>query len=916
MAKTLVIVESPTKAKTIKKYLGTGYEVHASKGHVKDLPKRPDAVDVTNDFSETYEVIQGKEKILDELKSAAKKVDEVLLATDPDREGEAIAFHISEEIKSPRLKVQRVEFHEITKKGIEQGVSHPRKLDENLYDAQRARRVLDRIVGYDVSALVWSKLAFGLSAGRVQSVALRLIVDREREVDAFVPEEYWNIAVGLSTQKGAEGRAQLVAKVVAGGGQKLDVNNGDLAGRVRADLETARYRVAKITRREQKRNPPAPYTTSKLQQDATSYLHFSTKRTMQIAQALYEGIDLKRDGGPVGLITYMRTDSTRVSEDAIAEAREYVVKRHGQPFIPEKPNQYKSKKNAQDAHEAIRPTSVELHPDAIRKHLKDEQYKLYKLIWNRFVASQMVPAVYDRTTAEIEVTPTLAAPSYPTYLARASGRILKFPGWLQVTEGQQEFAGEDEAGDPAAAAGAAGEAAAGEAAAAAAAAQPAAEKQAAAEEDADALLPEMAEGEVLTMVAPPGVITEQKFTQPPPRYNEGSLVRELEKRGIGRPSTYSEIISKVQQRAYVEKLPGGAFRPTELGRFVVDGLVRSNLDFMDPNFTAQMEEELDEVGAGKVKREQLLKRFYKRFREQLDKSKKLAPWKPESEKTDIVCEECGANMLKKWGKNGWFLSCERYPKCKSTRNLDESKTGAAAIRMTDISCDKCGKLMSIRTGRFGEFLSCTGYPTCKNARPVPLGVSCPNCGGEIIEIRPRKKGGRTFYGCSNWNAEQKCEFKLWQKPVPVPCPTCDAKFLTRSAGKKPMLLCATKDCGYKREVTEEELEAASPFGAGGSGISIATRVVGDGLAAAPDGAGADGEDGADGAEGADGEAPRPKAAKPAAAPKAAPKAAAKATTKVAAKATTKAVAKKAAATKAAATKAAKPAARAKSSPAS
>jgi DNA topoisomerase-1 len=800
MAKTLVIVESPAKAKTIKKYLGSGFDVLASKGHLKDLPKGPKAVDVANDFTETYAVIEGKEKILEELKSAAKKVDQVLLATDPDREGEAIAFHISEEIQSPKLKVERVEFHEITKRGIDQGVSHPRKLDENLYDAQRARRVLDRIVGYDVSALVWSKLAFGLSAGRVQSVALRLIVDREREIEAFISEEYWNVSVGLAHATDAV----LLARLAAGGdGKKIEVTNGEDAAKVRADLEGARYRAIKVARREQRRNPPAPYTTSKLQQDATSYLHFGTKRTMQIAQALYEGIDLKRDGGPVGLITYMRTDSTRVSDDALNEVRADISKRYGKEFVPPQPNVYKTKKNAQDAHEAIRPTSVEIHPDSIKKHLKDEQYKLYKLIWNRFVASQMMPAVYDRTSVEIEAVPSGATPLHKVYGLRASGRILKFAGWLQVTEGQREFAGEDEA-DGGAEGGAAG------------AAQPARAPEVAgegekAEEEAEALLPDVAEGDALQLSTPPGVVTEQKFTQPPPRYNEGSLVRELEKRGIGRPSTYAEIIGKVQQRAYVEKLQSGGFQPTMLGKFVVDGLVRSNLDFMDPNFTAQMEEELDEVGAGELKRGELLKRFYKRFREQLDKSKKLASWKPESEKTDIACDECGSMMIKKWGKNGWFLSCERYPECKGTKDLNASG-GAAAVRETDILCDKCGKPMVIKTGRFGEFLSCTGYPTCKNARPVPLGVACPQCGGDLIEIRPRKRGGRTFYGCSNYNAEQKCDFKLWARPVAVACPQCAAKFLTRAGGKKPMLACVTKDCGYKYELTEEEADGSAPVG--------------------------------------------------------------------------------------------------------
>lgn len=789
MAKTLLIVESPAKAKTIKKYLGTGYEVLASKGHIKDLPKSPSAVDVANDFTERYEVIEGKEKVVAELKAAAKKADNILLATDPDREGEAIAFHIAGEIAQPEQPIARVEFHEITKRGVSHGVSNPRELDTHLYDAQRARRVLDRIVGYDVSALVWSKLAFGLSAGRVQSVALRLVVDREREIERFIPEEYWNVGAGLTNKAGAP----FYAKLASRDGKRLEVKNGDEAARVRAHLESAAYRVAKVTRKEQKRNAPAPYTTSKLQQDATSYLHFGTKRTMQVAQNLYEGVDLKRDGGPVGLITYIRTDSTRVSEDAITEVREHIEKRYGKQFVPEKPNVYRSKKNAQDAHEAIRPTLMDHPPELVKKHLKDEQYKLYKMIWNRFVASQMNPALYDRTTADIEAVAQDGGAV--TYGLRATGRIQKFAGWLQVTEGQQSFAGEGDA-EPGEAPAVAGEAPAAEAA-------PRPDAEAPQEEEADALLPDLNDDEPCALRAPPGVVTDQKFTQPPARYNEGSLVRELEKRGIGRPSTYAEIIAKVQARAYAEKLPGGAFKPTELGKYVVDGLVKSNLDFMDPGFTAQMEEELDEVGNGTVKRLELLKRFYKKFREQLDSSKKLASWKPEVEKTDIVCTECGAMMVKKWGKNGWFLSCEKYPKCKSTRDLGANGPAAPA-RETDFKCDKCGKPMVIKTGRFGDFLSCTGYPTCKNARPIPLGVSCPLCGGDIIEIRSKRKGGKTFYGCSNYSAEQKCEFKLWQRPINEPCPQCGAKFLTYSGGKKPMILCATKDCGFKKEAPPPE----------------------------------------------------------------------------------------------------------------
>jgi DNA topoisomerase-1 len=814
-AKTLVVVESPAKAKTIKKYLGPGYEVLASKGHIKDLPKKM-GVDVENDFTETYEVIEGKVKVLAELKGAAKNAGAVLLATDPDREGEAIAWHVMEELKRPKLPIHRVEFHEITKKGVEHGVAHPRKLDDHLYDAQRARRVLDRIVGYDVSALVWSKLAFGLSAGRVQSVALRLIVDREREIEAFVPEEYWNIGVGLVGQK----RPSFLGRLVSEGGEKLEVKNEATASRVRDDLQRARYSVAKITRREQRRKAPSPYSTSKLQQDATSYLRFTTKRTMQIAQGLYEGVDLGKDGGAVGLITYMRTDSLRVSEDAIQAVRETIAETYGADHLPETPNYYKAKKNAQEAHEAIRPTSMEFAPEVVKKHLKDEQYKLYKLIWQRFVASQMSPAVYDQTSVDIEATVAEGQKkngngASHTYGLRVSGRVLKFGGWLEAYgKGlDAQLAGEeesDEQGTNATAAGANGDGAGDALGASNGASNGAA---VASFDEAEAALPELSEGEALSMVTPPGVLAEQKFTQPPPRYNEGSLVRELEKRGIGRPSTYAEIISKVQARDYVEKLQSGGFKPTLLGKFVVDGLVASSLDFMDPNFTAKMEEDLDEVEAGRLGRVALLKRFYKRFREQLDLSKKQKRWNPEPKETDQVCSECGSKMFKRWSKNGWFLGCSAYPKCKNTQDLGPDGEGTTPIqpRLTDYKCDKCGKPMVIKTGRYGEFLSCTGYPQCKNAKPVPLGIPCPKCGGDIIEIKSRRRGGRSFYGCSNYSAAIKCDFKLWQKPVKEPCPSCGAPFLVFGGGKKnPSLVCVTPECGFKKPIEEAALAGSRP----------------------------------------------------------------------------------------------------------
>ena len=794
MGKTLVVVESPAKAKTIKKYLGAGYEVVASRGHVMDLPKKM-GVDVEHDFAETYEIVPTKAKVVSEIKSASKDADQVLLATDPDREGEAIAFHLASVLGDHKMATQRVEFHEITRRGVEHGLANPRALDTRLYDAQRARRVLDRLVGYDVSALVWSKLAFGLSAGRVQSVALRLIVDRETEVDAFKPDEYWPVTVTL---RGSQ-RPDVQARLATFEGRKLVIGNGVEAARIRGELQAAKYRVEKITARETRRAAPAPYTTSKLQQDASSYLHFTAKRTMQVAQGLYEGVDLKEDGGQVGLITYIRTDAVRVSVDAVAAVREYIAKRFGADAVPEKPNEFRAKKNAQEAHEAIRPTSLELSPDMVRKHLKDEQYKLYKLVWDRFVASQCNPAIYDQTGVDIAAKgPT------QTFGLRASGRVLKSAGWLDVygkgSDAPTGLAGEGEDAE-----GANGTAEAKPEGAANGASQ----AEEAAQDDAGGVLPELREGEALALMEPPGVVTEQKFTQPPPRFNEGSLVRELEKRGIGRPSTYAEIISKVQARDYVGRLPGGQFQPSELGKMVVSGLVRSSLDFMDPGFTAKMEEELDEVEAGRQDRVELLRKFYTRFHAQLDAAKKVKRWAPEPELTEKACPECAQKLLKRWSRNGWFFGCSGYPKCKYTLDLAAEQGNQPAVRETDIVCDKCGKMMVIRTGRFGEFLACSGYPECKNARAVPLGIPCPKCGGDIIEVKARKRGGRTFYGCSNYAAEKACDYKLWQRPVKEDCPDCKAPFLVRGGTKdKPMLQCADKACGFKKPYVEPVPEDA------------------------------------------------------------------------------------------------------------
>jgi DNA topoisomerase-1 len=799
MGKTLVVVESPAKAKTIKKYLGNGYEVLASKGHVKDLPKRM-GIDVTAGFRETYEVIEAKAKVLSELKSKAKLADTLLLATDPDREGEAIAWHLAEELTRPGLEVLRVEFHEITKKGVAGGLAKPRALDADLYDAQRARRVLDRIVGYDVSALVWSKLAFGLSAGRVQSVALRLVVDREREIEAFVAEEYWNIAVSLRTPKGGAFQARLTAV----DGAKADIKAGDKANQLKADLDSANYRVLSLTRREQRRNAPAPYTTSKLQQDASAYLRYPTRRTMSVAQRLYEGIDLKKDGGPVGLITYMRTDSVRVSLDAIDQVRVHIEGTFGAQYVPPKPNQFKSRKSAQEAHEAIRPTSLEFAPEVVRKHLTDEQYRLYKLIWDRFVASQMAAAIYNQTSLEVEAVPARKSPSAQRLILRANGRSLAFSGWLEQyqhgksdkpfgEDAPRELAGEEEGSEP--------DANGREAA------TPTSAESRTADEDVEATLPEMNDGDALKLVSPPGVLAEQKFTQPPPRFNEGSLVRELERRGIGRPSTYSEIISKVQARDYVEKLSGGQMKATDLGKVVVDGLVSTSLDFIEPSFTAKMEEELDEVEAGNLKRVSLLERFYDRFRATLDTAKKQKRWTPEPIPTGENCPKCGADLHRRWSKNGWFIGCSGYPKCKFTQSLNENG-GAAEPKPTEHICDKCGKFMVIRTGRYGEFLACSGYPECKNARPMPLGIACPKCGRDVIEVRGKKRGKKSFYGCAGY---PECDFKLWQKPVAEACPQCASPYLLRMGGEKnPKLICPDKACGFSRKVETPEAEESSP----------------------------------------------------------------------------------------------------------
>ncbi|MCA9536615.1 MAG: type I DNA topoisomerase [Myxococcales bacterium] len=795
MSKALLIVESPAKAKTIKKYVGSNYDVLASKGHIKDLPKKG-GVDMEHGFEESYELLEekGKAEIIKAIRASAKKVDKVLLATDPDREGEAIAFHLRDIVLdvNPDVEVHRVLFNEITKKGVLAGLDDPRELDANLYEAQRTRRVLDRIGGYPLSSLLWKKLTFGLSAGRVQTPALRIIVDREHEREAFVPQEYWLVDAQLRGKSGVAFAANLVEV----DGEKLErigsrpaATSEAAATKYVTDLRSASYRIREITRKQSSRKAPAPYITSKLQQDASTRLGMAPKRAMSVAQQLYEGIELGKGKGAetVGLITYMRTDSTRVSDDAITECRTYIEATFGKDALPPKPNEFTAKKkaNVQDAHEAIRPTSMAHPPDQVAKYLKEPQLKLYRMIWNRFVASQMVPAVYDQTSVDVE-----AKAGGSVYGLRASGSVLKKAGWREIwlRGASKEEEAESEASETAEADGAS--------------------------EDGvvvaeSGTLPVLDDGETLTLVDPPGAQFVHKATEPPPRFNEASMVKKLEEEGIGRPSTYAEIISKVQARDYVEK-QGNQLRPSDLGRLVIEKLVEDGFDLADIGFTRKLEESLDAVAEASAKRLDVLAPFHERLQAQIAKANESKDkWWPEPFAIGEECPDCGAQLMQRWGRNGVFIGCEKYPECKYTRNIPKEgeEDSSREPELTDYDCTECGAKMMKRWGRNGFFLGCSSYPTCKSTRPVPLGFKCPKCKvGEIIEIRSR--GGKTFYGCTNYNSDEKCDFRSWQKPIGVPCEQCDAKFLVWMGGKKsPTLKCANPTCDFETPFDPDAYEA-------------------------------------------------------------------------------------------------------------
>jgi len=764
MSDSLIIVESPTKVKTIKKYLGADYEVLASKGHIKDLPKKTLGIDPQNEFQPTYSVIDDKKKIISDLKKAAKNASRIFLAPDPDREGEAIAWHIAEEIKGKNKEIYRVLFNDLTKNTILDAINHPRELDFNKYEAQQTRRILDRLVGYQISPLLWDKVKRGLSAGRVQSVAVRMICDREEEIKLFIPEEYWNITVQL---KGGN-PPPFEAKLVKINGKKAKVKNeaqaneivSRLSGDIKVDSDASntladnpdsqpQFLVNKLEKKEVKKESLPPFTTSKLQQEASRLLRFSAKKTMMTAQRLYEGIELGEEG-PVGLITYMRTDSVRIAEDALKEVRTYISENYDPPFLPAKTRFFKNKGKTQDAHEAIRPASMNYNPQKVKRFLSSDQFRLYQLIWNRFVASQMNPAIYDQTTIHVSVD---------QYMFRSQGAIMKFPGYTIVyAEGKEDKEQPDEM-------------------------------------ESGSILPDVKVNELLTLLK---IVPDQKFTQPPSRFSEASLVRELEERGIGRPSTYAAILSTIQDRDYA-RLEQGKFHPTELGIIVTELLVKNFPKVMDISFTASMENQLDLIEEGKQKRIDTLQEFYAPFEEDLNKAKlEMRNVKREETPTDLICDKCQSPMVIKWGKNGKFIACSNYPACKSTRNIPQSEDGEKSTKggeMTDTVCPKCGKSMLIKHGRFGRFLGCSGYPDCKHTMPISLGVKCPQegCEGQIIEKRTKK--GRSFFGCSNYPT---CTFALWDKPIPESCPQCKSPFLlekySRSDGSYKA--CPNKDCGF------------------------------------------------------------------------------------------------------------------------
>lgn len=761
MAKNLVVVESPAKAKTIGKYLGRDYQVKASVGHIMDLPKNKLGVDIERGFTAEYHVIQGKAKIVEELRKAAKDKETIYLASDPDREGEAIAWHVAEKIAAPGKRIKRLLLNEITKKAVQEAIKNPADLNRDLYEAQIARRVLDRLVGYQLSPLLWKKVRRGLSAGRVQSVAVRILTEREREIQAFVPEEYWSIIATLEGQTPPLFEARLV-KVHD---RRIDNKTVRIASEteakdILASVEGAEWLVTKVEKRDRRRTPPPPFITSRLQQEAARKLGYSPARTMSIAQRLYMGVELGNEGA-VGLITYMRTDSPRIAPDMLEAARAYLRETYGDRYVPERPNVYRSAKTAQEAHEAIRPTSLDYSPERVAPYLSREELNLYTLIWHRFLASQMAPALFEQTSIEITAN---------SCTFRASGQVLRFDGFLRLyREGQDDKTDEDE--------------------------------------DEETQLPPLREGDRLRLLR---LTPHQHFTQPPPRFTQATLIKELEEKGIGRPSTYASIMETILNKEYVQEDEQRRLRPTPLGMLVTDLLVGSFPDILNIEFTAGMEEVLDKIEEGQEDWRRAIERFYRPFSADLERAEKeMRDVKGMGEPTGIACVSCAdGEMMLRWGRNGEFLACSNYPRCKATSNFTRDGQGRIIPLekeqiCTDERCEKCGRPMQVRFGRYGKFLGCSGYPQCTHIRKqakaaTATGVTCPECQqGEIQQKWSRR--GKTFYSCSRYPA---CAFALWDRPVPEPCPKCHAPFVVEKTTKRAgtSRRCLREECDYQEAV--------------------------------------------------------------------------------------------------------------------
>jgi DNA topoisomerase I len=767
MSKNLVIVESPAKAKTIKKYLGKDFEVLASYGHVRDLLPKEGAVDTANDFAMKYQVIDKNSKHVDAITKAIKKADALYLATDPDREGEAISWHLLEILRNKKLlkdkTIGRVVFHEITKRAIRDAVEHPRDISMELVNAQQARRALDYLVGFNLSPLLWKKIRRGLSAGRVQSPALRLIVEREEEIERFVAREYWSVEADVSS-KGQN----FSSKLIQFEGEKVEqftIDNSERADQVEATLlkeAEGKLTVDKVVKKQRKRNPAAPFTTSTLQQEASRKLGFTAQRTMRTAQQLYEGIDI--GGETVGLITYMRTDSVNLAAEAIGEVREFIAKRYGSDNVPPEPRTFKTKsKNAQEAHEAIRPTAADRVPESLQGHLSKDQFRLYELIWKRTVACQMVHATLDTVAVD------LGAGEGNVF--RANGSTIVHPGFMAV---YQESV--DDAKD---------------------------------KDDDNKLLPKLLEGEKVELIA---IRPEQHFTEPPPRFSEASLVKTLEEFGIGRPSTYASIISTLQAREYVE-MDKRRFFPTDVGRVVNKFLTNHFTQYVDYDFTAKLEDELDAVSRGEEEWVPLMKRFWQPFKDLVDdKEKSVSRKEVTQEEMDEACPQCGKPLAIRLGRRGRFVGCTAFPDCDYTRNLGDDKDAKNEPEVVEgRSCPECGKPLLIREGRYGKFIGCSGYPDCKHIEPLEqpedTGVKCPKCGKGTM-LRRKSRRGKIFFSCSTY---PDCDYAVWNEPIDEPCPDCGWPILTikttRSKGTEKV--CPQKECGFsepyeKAEETEDE----------------------------------------------------------------------------------------------------------------